>query len=336
MRSRFPSFLRADGLALVLLLGVASCGFGDAGLPPGDDQPNAAPDRVISGPQGDVGQFVVECGFSHFLPDDPIVHPGEPGGSHLHQFFGAVDASVDATEQLLLDGETTCDQRADTASYWTPALVDGDQNLIEPIKAVAYYRAGPDVDPLEVVAYPPGMMLVAGDHTAVEPQPLSVVSWSCATGGLRSATPLDCTGATSMRMSVTFQDCWDGEHVRSPIVPDPDLHVAYSAAGECPATHPVHLLQLQLAIDFPPVAATDLDGLALASGDILLRTCRLLEYLGSGQARERGHPLSAPQPAVRHQRLTTTLRLTDVVGVTCGRRRRPAGGTVGCVPRAGC
>ena len=72
-----------------------------------------------------------------------------------------------------------------------------------------------------------------------------------------------------MRLSITFQDCWDGENIRSPIVPDPDLHVAYSSSGECPATHPVHLLQLQLAIDFPPVPVDELDGLALTSGHIL-------------------------------------------------------------------
>ena len=273
MQSPFPSFLRADRLGLALLLVVAAaCGSrsGDPELASGgEEQQFAAPDRVFTGPQGDRGQFTVECGFSHYLPDDPIVHPGEAGASHLHQFFGAVDSSVDATAELLLAGETTCEQKLDTASYWTPALIDADQNLIEPIKAVAYYRAGPDVEPTEVVAYPAGMMLVAGDHTAVEPQPLSIVSWSCTTGSLRSEKPLDCAGATSMRMSITFQDCWDGEHIRSPIVPDPDLHVAYSSAGECPATHPVHLLQLQLAIDFPPVPPDELDGLALASGDIL-------------------------------------------------------------------
>lgn len=269
MRSRFRNSLRADRLAFVVLVVAAACGSPEAGSPAGGGRAFSAPDRVISGPQGDVGQFVVECGFSHYLADDPIVHPGEPGGSHLHQFFGAVGSSVDATEELLRAGETTCDQRLDTASYWTPALIDAEQNLIEPLRAVAYYRAGPDVAPTAVVAYPAGMMLVAGDHSAVEPQPLSVVAWSCSTGAARSVTPPDCESADSLRLSITFQDCWDGRHVRSPIVPDPDQHVAYSAAGECPATHPVHLLQLQLAIDFPPVPADRLDGLALSSGDIL-------------------------------------------------------------------
>lgn len=269
MRSRFPNFRPADRLALVLLLVATACGSGDAGPPSGGGQAFSAPDRVISGPQGRVGQFAVVCGFSHFLADDPIVHPGEPGGSHLHQFFGAVDSSADASEATLLAGDTTCDQQADTASYWSPVLIDADQTVIEPIQAVAYYRAGPDVDPLDVVAYPPGMMLVAGDHTAVEPQPLSVVSWSCFTGGERSITPPDCADAPSLRLTITFQDCWDGEHLRSPIVPEPGRHVAYSAGGECPDTHPVHLLQLQLAIDFPVVPADQLADLALSSGNIL-------------------------------------------------------------------
>ena len=48
------------------------------------------------GPQGRVPQFKVECGWSHSAPDDPIVHPGTPGRSHLHDFFGntATDADI--------------------------------------------------------------------------------------------------------------------------------------------------------------------------------------------------------------------------------------------------
>ena len=268
MRSRFP-ISRADRLALagVLALVTAGCGGGEPELASAPRPP--APDRVIAGPQGRVGQFVVECGFSHVLADDPIVHPGEPGASHLHQFFGSTVASVASTEDEMRSAATTCDQRADTASYWTPELLDGDLDQIVPIKAVAYYRAGPDVDPASVVPYPPGLMMVAGDHAAVEPQPISVVAWSCGTGAARSATPPDCAGAPSLRMSATFPDCWNGVDTRSSIVPEPNTHVAYSAAGVCPSTHPVHIPQLQLAIDYPPVAVDRLDALALSSGNIL-------------------------------------------------------------------
>lgn len=265
MRSPSPSSRRADRLlAALLLLVVAACGRGDeraAGV--------GTPDRVLVGPQGRTGQFVVECALSHYLADDPIVHPGRPGGSHLHQFFGSVAASVDSGEAEMLAGDTTCDQRADTASYWTPVLLDADREPVEPIRAVAYYTAGPDVPASEVVAYPPGLMMVAGDHTAIEPQPVSVVAWSCGTGAAVAATPPDCAGAPSLRMTVTFPDCWDGVHVRSPIVPDPDLHVRYSTAGACPSTHPVPIPQLRFAVDYPPVGADDLDALALSSGSVL-------------------------------------------------------------------
>lgn len=261
MRSRCRSS-RAEGavVALAALLLVAGCSPGEPELAAG-----AAPDRVLTGPQGTVGQFAVECRFDRFRADDPIVMPGRAGASHLHQFFGAVGVSVDSTYDELVAGDTTCDQRADTASYWTPALIDGGERVV-PIRSVAYYRAGPDVDPAEVVPYPPGLMMVAGDHTAIDPQPLSLVAWTCGAGGARATEPLDCTGAGSLRMLVTFPDCWNGIDVRSPIVPEPSAHVAYSAAGECPREHPVHIPQLQFAVDWPaPESVADL---VLSSGDI--------------------------------------------------------------------
>lgn len=237
------------------------------GCSPGerDGAAGTAPDRVLTGPQGTVGQFAVECGFDRFLADDPIVRPGQSGASHLHQFFGAVEVHADSPYEALVAGGTTCDQRADTASYWTPALVDAGQ-VVPPSGSVAYYRAGPDVEPVEVVPYPAGLMLVAGDHTAIDPQPLSLVAWTCGAGGTRSSEPVDCTGADSLRMLVTFQDCWNGVDLRSPIASEPNRHVAYSTAGECPPGHPIHIPQLQFAVDWP--VPTSVEGLTLSSGDI--------------------------------------------------------------------
>ena len=228
----------------------------------------AAPDAAIAGPQGAVGQFAVECDFDHFGPDDPIVHPGHPGASHLHQFFGAVGVDAESLAGDLVSGRTTCDQQGDTAAYWAPALI-GASGPIEPIRSVAYYRAGPHVDPERVEPYPPGLMLVAGDSRAIEPQPVSVVAWSCGTGSVREATPPDCSRAPSLRMIVTYPDCWNGHDLAAGDWFDPaQRHAAYSAGGECPAAFPVHIPQLQFAIDYPPVPADELDGLALASGDI--------------------------------------------------------------------
>lgn len=248
-------------LAAALALLAVGCGVSGLEITAG-----AAPDRVLTGPQGGIGQFVVECGFDRFLADDPIVLPDRAGASHLHQFFGAVGVTVESTHDEMLAGATTCDQQADTASYWTPALVTADGEPIEPIRAVAFYRAGPGVDPTTVVPFPPGMMMVAGDHTAATPQPISLVAWTCGSGGARSSEPLDCTGSESLRLLTTFPDCWDGANARSPLVPEPSLHVAYSVAGNCPQDHPVHVPQLQLAVDWP--VRVSVAGLALSSGDI--------------------------------------------------------------------
>lgn len=258
-----PAAARAAfGVTAALIVLVASaCATGGPELAAPD-----APDRVLTGPQGAVGQFVVECAFDRFAADDPIVLPGRTGASHLHQFFGAVGVVATSTYDDLRVAPTTCEQRADTAAYWTPALIDAAGQPVAPIRAVAYYRAGPDVDPADVVPYPPGLMMVAGDHTAIDPQPVSLVAWSCGSGGARASEPPECAGTDSLRMLVTFPDCWNGVDVRSPIVPEPARHVAYSVGGACPSEHPVHIPQLQFAVDWPvPTSTTEL---ALSSGDI--------------------------------------------------------------------
>ena len=45
--------------------------------------------------------FVVTCTFSHRLADDPIVFPGQPGMSHLHDFFGANTTNAFSTYDSL-------------------------------------------------------------------------------------------------------------------------------------------------------------------------------------------------------------------------------------------
>src|SRR5690606_6759058 len=67
-----------------------------------------------------------------------------------------------------------------------------------------------------------------------------------------------------LRLLVSFPDCWDGEHLDSG---DHTSHVARSAGGVCPASHPVPVPQLLLAIEYPPVGPAR--GLSLASGSLL-------------------------------------------------------------------
>ena len=218
------------------------------------------PDPARVGPQGRVAQFVVECELSHAAFDDPIVLPDQPGKSHLHVFFGNRNVTASPNyDDTLEDADTSCEQRLDTASYWAPALLDAEGRMIEPLGLAAYYRPGRGIDPADVVAYPPGLMLIGGDSKATAPQSIDVVAWSCGTGAVRESAPLQCPEGSTLRMLVTFPDCWDGNRLTAF---GSSAHVRYSD-GECPETHPVAIPQLTIGIDYPPVPP---DGLSLASG----------------------------------------------------------------------
>src|SRR5437899_1667298 len=66
------------------------------------------------------GGFFLDCFYSHAAPDDPIVFPGAPGASHLHEFFG--NRSVNATSTYdSLGTSTTCRLLPDASGYWNPA-----------------------------------------------------------------------------------------------------------------------------------------------------------------------------------------------------------------------
>jgi hypothetical protein len=262
-----PRLLVMPALAAAVLL--AACGGDD-----GNDDTVEARDPLRNGPQGNVAQFVVECELSHFAYDDPIVLPDLPGESHLHQFFGNVDVTSDPDYERAIDGETSCERSRDTASYWAPALLDGTGEVIEPRKLTAYYRPGPGIDPTTVEPYPAGLMMVAGDSGSDVKQPVEIIAWGCGSNFIRETSPPDCRNESarqsvggdaeqstrSLRLWITFPDCWDGERLTSF---GSGTHVRSSDGGECPESHPVAIAQLQMAIDFP---AADPAGLSLASG----------------------------------------------------------------------
>src|SRR5918998_2174205 len=78
--------------------------------------PSAAPVRVP--------EFIAGCPASHRAPDDPIIAPGEPGASHLHEFFGNRTADAFSTASSLRSGATNCQPRSDRSAYWVPVMFD--------------------------------------------------------------------------------------------------------------------------------------------------------------------------------------------------------------------
>ncbi len=292
--------------AVALLLVGVGCAGDD-----GDDRPAAPTAASVQRRSGstpwiadtdDDALFTVDCTFSHRASDDPIVLPGQPGASHSHDFFGSDATDAFSTGDSLRGTATTCQDTADTASYWTPTLsVRGEP--VEPTFLRAYYRARPGVDVRDVTAPPLGLAMIAGDparggghHDHGEPasstEPAShhdemdhdgmdhgpttepvpaedataEAGWGC---GLRPRAfqvepPTDCTDASPLTLRLRFPDCWDGENLDSA---DHRSHVARSVDGACPETHPVQMTELQLSITWP-VTGEEAGDVSLSSGGV--------------------------------------------------------------------
>ena len=75
--------------------------------------------------------------------------------------------------------------------------------------------------------------------------------------------PPACPANAPLHLVLTVPDCWDGDRLDST---DHQSHVAYSRAGECPPSHPEHLPQLTVSINFA-ISGLGHD-LRLASGSV--------------------------------------------------------------------
>ncbi|HET8527064.1 MAG TPA: DUF1996 domain-containing protein [Actinomycetota bacterium] len=180
------------------------------------------------------GQFVVRCPYSHSLMDDPIVFPGQPGASHMHDFFGNQGVNAFSTMASMLAGQTTCRVPSDTAGYWTPAAsIKGV--AIEPTVMRIYYL-GSSAGAVETI--PAGLQIVGGNRDATSPAENPHVKWNCGqTKDVKTPdrdAPYDCTPwavpykfVDGIVAVIDFPSCWNGIGLR------PE-DVAYPVAGSCP------------------------------------------------------------------------------------------------------
>jgi len=224
--------------------------------------------------------FSVDCRFSHRAGDDPIVHPGVPGASHSHEFFGSTATDAASTGPSLRGTATTCEDADDTAAYWVPTLLVRGVP-VEPVLLRAYYRARPGVDVRDVTAPPPGLAMISGDPSATGsgsgahgdghagtagPEGVVDPGWGCGLRPrrLRAEPPTDCNDRSPLTLQLRFPDCWDGRHLDSV---DHRGHVARSVDGACPSTHPVLMTELQVSVSWP-VTGADGAEVTLASGAV--------------------------------------------------------------------
>jgi hypothetical protein len=205
------------------------------------------------------GEFAALCPLSHRLTDDPLVHPGMPGMSHRHDFFGNRTTNASSTVTSLRAGTTTCDPLADRSAYWVPTLYVGSRALA-PAKVTIYYSAEA-ADPTKIMPFPLGLSMIVGNARAIGPTAGRAYDWSCRGTVGNQATIPACPAGSELELLIHFPDCWNGRDLDSV---DHTRHVAFSAAHHCPAGYPVAFPRLEYKIVYatpPGVTAT------LASGN---------------------------------------------------------------------
>ena len=221
--------------------------------------PQAAPVRVA--------EFVADCPASHRAPDDPIFYPGQPGNSHLHEFFGNRTTDANSTPRSLRKGGTTCRPRGDRSAYWVPVLFDGQGKPIDVLEGTFYYVSSHEKR-RKLKLWPRGLRVVAGYDYG---PPGGAARWSCRGSGIPSDRAIPrCPEGNPLELLLNFPDCWDGRRRDSA---DHHEHMAYSVAGRCPGSHPVEVPGLRYKLLYDSLGGSDVtlsigaDEATLAHGD---------------------------------------------------------------------
>lgn len=192
--------------------------------------------------------FVIDCKHSHRRADDPIVHPGEPGMGHMHEFFGNRTTSATSTYRSMIGQPTTCDVAGDTAAYWAPTLKTGSGTMVTPRRITVYYRDRPQ-GWVRTTAFPPNFRMIAGGPGT------GYSGWNCDGIALQPSARIDCSGFPTpyVRGSIIFPMCGQRNSAGA-IVTDSSNHRSHVVYGQqrtgCPASHPVQLPAVKVNIRF--------------------------------------------------------------------------------------
>ncbi len=208
------------------------------------------------------GTFRVRCAFDHSLKDDPIVFPGLPGASHLHDFFGGRDANAFSTYQSMRAGGTTCGLADDTAGYWVPALYrngvkvkpsgKGPTGLT--VRNVIYYSN--NVSSSYTLEAPPAdlRMITGNGHAlsfAENPKLGKEIYWGCSDNtntSFKPTTPPPSCPTGIIALHVGFPNCWDGVLTHN----NDTVHLKFPAKGGiCPSGFTHALPRVIMRLEYP-------------------------------------------------------------------------------------
>lgn len=211
-----------------------------------------------------VAEFVAECGFSHRLPDDPIVFPKLAGASHLHTFFGNTSTDAHSDTDSLMAADTKCNPVEDKTAYWTPTvLVDGQP--VDPPTSTFYYLGEGVRDEVtkQIQPIPVGLRIIAGNAKATSPEGTKT-RWDCAGANVAPSNDfVSCPAGSKLQSYLDFPQCWDGKNLDSA---DHKSHMSYPVhPGVCPPSHPVPLPKIRQVVNFP-ISGVEASRIKLSSG----------------------------------------------------------------------
>ncbi len=210
----------------------------------------------------ETGNFRFFCHFSHMAYDDPIVYPGKKGASHLHTFFGNTAVNANTTyESLRTTGDGTCDGGPiNRTGYWVPAVYNAAGKVVLPKVINIYYKS--EKNPMSfkqnVTPLPRGLRMIAGYDMINMKDGRGKLGegnfWGC--GGISGRSMPNCGAGSSVRATIQFPSCWDGKNIDTS---DHRSHMAYPVAANvpnvgdaaCPASHPVHIPEITVHVDYP-------------------------------------------------------------------------------------
>ncbi|KAF8267410.1 hypothetical protein EI94DRAFT_1700988 [Lactarius quietus] len=211
---------------------------------------------------------------------DPIVSPGKPN-SHAHTMMGSNAIGYNTQFQDLRNSHcTTCGVSADKSVYWVPEMYyqykNGSFQRVDHGGMEVYYlqRNGPNET---VVAFPDGLRMLTGDpysrSNSGTPES-QAISWLCIdfNGPAQQQTPgfTNTNCPDGLRGQIFFPGCWDGVNLDSA---NHKSHMAYPSgidSGECPYTHPVHVVSIFYEVWYgvgPFNSLNDGGRFVLANGD---------------------------------------------------------------------
>ncbi|CAL1709157.1 unnamed protein product [Somion occarium] len=193
---------------------------------------------------------------------DSIVTPGVVS-THVHSVVGGsrFQASYDF-DDLSTSQCSTIPIQQDKSNYWAPQLYYHDESAgtytLVPTSFNIYYLMRPGPKNENIHAFPTGLRMLAGNvlrrvnnASNFADQAITYVcldfdhdhsgdpAWEERPDFFQHQCP------DGMRAQVFFPSCWDGKNLDSP---DHQSHMAYPIqnfdSGDCPSTHPVHLISL--------------------------------------------------------------------------------------------